>query len=68
MRSIEIYGAMQTHLELPLDLVSKDFVSFDVLDMVEVGPFVGHDLLPPDGDQARVVLFNQQALDASGMA
>ena len=57
----------KTHPELPLDLHHKDFVVY-VLDLVEVFPFVGHDLLTPDGDQARVVLSNQQALDAIDMA
>jgi hypothetical protein len=57
----------KTHPELPLDLVSKDFTVY-VLDLVEVVPFVGHDLVTLDGDQARVVLFNQQALDAIDMA
>jgi hypothetical protein len=57
----------KTHPELPLDLVSKDFVVY-ILNLVEVVPFVGHNLVTPDGDQARVVLFNQQALDAIDMA
>jgi len=58
----------KTHPELPLDLVSKDFVIF-VLDMGEVAPFLGHDVVTLGGeDQAREVLFNQQALDASGTA
>jgi hypothetical protein len=57
----------KTHPELPLDLVSKDFTVY-VLDLVEVVPFVRQDLVTPDGDQARVVLFNQQALDAIDMA
>jgi len=49
----------KTHPELPLDLVSKDFVIF-VLDKGEVVPFLGHDVVTLGGeDQAREVLFNQ---------
>jgi hypothetical protein len=58
----------KTHPELPLDLVSQDFAIF-VRDKGEVVPFVGHDAVTICGFyQAREVLFNQQALDASGTA
>ena len=56
-----------THPELPLDLRRKG-IAVGVRDAGEVLPLHGRLYLTLVGDQARVVLPNQQALDAIDMA
>lgn len=67
MHSIEQRGAIKTHPELVLDL-ERNGDSVLVLDAGEVLPRPGRPCHPGVGDPARVVLLNQEALDAIDMA
>jgi len=67
MHSIEQRCAMTTHPELSLDDL-RDRNSVLVLHAVEVVPCEGWLIFPFVSDLTRVVLLNQEALDATRIA